>query len=88
MLIIISGILLYRRSLCQGSTVFVSFKKLKMYFVAVILPLNIDALARLKERIKQQKEQASRLSPTDSFPGKAFLSGRVESVVLPLPVKM
>ena len=30
-----------------------------------------DALARLKERIKQQKEQASRLSPTDSVQGKA-----------------
>ena len=30
-----------------------------------------DALARLKERIKQQKEQASRLSPTDTAQGKA-----------------
>lgn len=30
-----------------------------------------DALARLKERIKQQKEQASRLSPTDSAQGNA-----------------
>ena len=32
-----------------------------------------DALARLKERIKQQKEQASRLSPTDTSQGKAVI---------------
>lgn len=30
-----------------------------------------DALARLKERIKQQKEQASRLSPTDIIQGNS-----------------
>ena len=34
------------------------------------LLLITDALARLKERIKLQKEQASRLSPTDSIAGE------------------
>ena len=32
----------------------------------------LDALARLKERIKKQKEQVSRLSPTNSTPGEAY----------------
>ncbi|RMX60147.1 hypothetical protein pdam_00010105 [Pocillopora damicornis] len=34
-----------------------------------VIANNSDALARLKERIKLQKEQASRLSPTDSIAG-------------------